>query len=263
MPARDIKKLRESGELAQALTLAKAELQADPGNIWPKRNISWVYYDYLKQNSSLEQFDAFILWLNELKNLELPPEETMLFEQLCWQVGKMAFILLKNNPQDHNRGIQLFEAIKTFHFPKLRKEYSALFRALHKLLKDTNRYIEFADWWGLRNFIADDFKKEKMPNGREVMAIVEQAYINYAKHLLPKQTQNGETIFDKAKAEAFLPDLTYMITEPTFQYLSYFKAKLLLALGDKDSMLEALLPFAQKKTQRFLGLGTVGRSVFK
>ena len=90
MPARDIKKLRESGELAQALTLAKAELQADPGNIWPKRNISWVYYDYLKQNSSLEQFDAFILWLNELKNLELPPEETMLFEQLCWQVGKMA-----------------------------------------------------------------------------------------------------------------------------------------------------------------------------
>ena len=26
MPARDIKKLRESGELAQALTLAKAEL---------------------------------------------------------------------------------------------------------------------------------------------------------------------------------------------------------------------------------------------
>ena len=251
MPARDIKKLRESGELAQALTLAKAELQADPGNIWPKRNISWVYYDYLKQNSSLEQFDAFILWLNELKNLELPPEETMLFEQLCWQVGKMAFILLKNNPQDHNRGIQLFEAIKTFHFPKLRKEYSALFRALHKLLKDTNRYIEFADWWGLRNFIADDFKKEKMPNGREVMAIVEQAYINYAKHLLPKQTQNGETIFDKAKAEAFLPDLTYMITEPTFQYLSYFKAKLLLALGDKDSMLEALLPFAQKKRNDF------------
>jgi hypothetical protein len=41
------------------------------------------------------------------------------------------------------------------------------------------------------------FQKEKMPNGKEVMAIAEQAYIAYAKHLLPKQTQHGEIIFNK------------------------------------------------------------------
>ena len=47
-----------------------------------------------------------------------------------------------------------------------------------------------------------DFQKEKMPNGKEVMAISEQAYITYTKHLLPKQTQFGEIIFNKEKAKA-------------------------------------------------------------
>ena len=39
-----------------------------------------------------------------------------------------------------------------------------------------------------------------MPNGKVVMATAEQAYIAYAKHLLPKQTQQGDIIFNKEKA---------------------------------------------------------------
>jgi hypothetical protein len=91
-----------------------------------------------------------------------------------------------------------------------------------------------------------------MPNGKEVMAIAEQAYIAYAKHLLPKQTQHGEIIFNKDKAEAFLPVLSQIVEDyPQFQYPAYFNAKLLLALGDKDNMLESLLPFAKKKRNDF------------
>ena len=43
----------------------------------------------------------------------------------------------------------------------------------------------------------EDFEKGKMPTGKEVMAVAEQAYIAYAKHLLPKQNQLGEIVFDK------------------------------------------------------------------
>lgn len=97
-----------------------------------------------------------------------------------------------------------------------------------------------------------DFQKEKMTNGKEVMAIAEQAYIAYVKHLLPKQTQFGEIVFDKEKAMAFLPILSDIVdTYPQFQYPAYFNAKLLLALGDKDHMLSALLPFAKKKRNEF------------
>lgn len=252
MPAKEIKELRQSGKLEEALNLAKAELQAEPDNIWPKRNISWVYYDYLKQNSSPEQFDQFIFWLNEIKNLQLPVEEKMLFEQLCWQIGKMAFSLLKITPVDVHKGVRLFEGIELFHFPKPSDGYSFLFKALHKTLKETDRYIHFADWWDFKNFMPEDFQKEKMPNGKEVMAVVEQAYIAYTKHLLPKQTQFGEIVFDKEKATAFLPTLSDIVdTYPQFQYPAYFNAKLLLALGDKDHMLSALLPFAKKKRNDF------------
>lgn len=252
MPAKEIKELRQAGKLEEALNLAKAELQAEPDNVWPKRNISWVYYDFLKQNSSPEHFDAFISWLNEIKNLQLPVEEKMLFEQLCWQIGKMAFNLLKTTPVDVNKGIHLFEAIESFHFPRPAEGYSFLFKALHKALKETDRYIHFADWWDFKSFMPEDFQKEKMPNGKEVMAVAEQAYIAYAKHLLPKQTQFGEVVFDKEKAMAFLPILSDIVdTYPQFQYPAYFNAKLLLALGDKDHMLSALLPFAKKKRNDF------------
>ena len=80
MPAKEIKELRQSGQLEEALTMAQTELVADPSNIWAKRNISWVYYDYLKANNSPENCDSFISWLTELKNLELPAEEKMIFE---------------------------------------------------------------------------------------------------------------------------------------------------------------------------------------
>ncbi|MCU0409300.1 MAG: hypothetical protein MUD02_10160, partial [Bacteroidales bacterium] len=97
-----------------------------------------------------------------------------------------------------------------------------------------------------------DFQKDKLPNGKEVMSIAEQAYIAYTKHLLPRQTQFGELIFDKEKALAFLPALSDIVENyPQFQYPAYFNAKLLLALGDKDNLLDKLLPFVKKKRNDF------------
>lgn len=252
MPAKEIKELRQAGKLEEALIIAKAELQLEPDNIWSKRNISWVYYDYLKLNSSPEHFESFIIWLNEIKTLQLPLDEKMLFEQLAWQVGKIAFGLIKVIPLDHDKGIRLFEVINTFPFPKPSEGYSFLFKALHKLLKETNYYIKFADWWNFENFMPEDFQREQMPNGRDMMAIAEQAYISYAKHLLPMQNQFAETNFDKEKVEAFVPVLENIVDQyPQFQYPPYFLAKLLLALGDKEHMLSALLPFAKKKQNEF------------
>ena len=119
-------------------------------------------------------------------------------------------------------------------------------------MKESDRYIEFADWWDFKNFMPEDYLKNTLPNGKDVMAIAEQAYIAYAKHLLPKQTQHGEIIFNKEQAEAFLPVLSQIVEDyPQFQYPAYFNAKLLLALGDKDNMLESLLPFAKKKRNDF------------
>lgn len=270
MPAKEIKELRQAGKLEEALAMAKMELEnamapleltngetglhvnAPANLLWPKRNISWVYYDFLKQNSSPEHFDDFISWLNKIKDLQLPEEEKMLFDQLAWQVGKMAFGLVKIDPVDPQKAIRLFQSIQSFHFSKPSEAYSFLFKALHKSLKDTDHYLQLADWWDFRNFMPVDFQKEKMPSGKEVMAVAEQAYIAYSKHLLPIQTGLGETLFNREKAVGFLPLLDGLVElHPEYQYPAFYKAKLLLALGDQENMLSALIPFAKKKKNDF------------
>jgi hypothetical protein len=253
MPAKEIKELRQSGKLEEALHLAKLELDADAENVWAKRNISWVYYEYLKQNCSPNNFENFTFWLGEIVNLNLPEEDKLLFDQLSWQIGKMLFLILKEFPQDNCKCFELFDVVKSFHFSKPSEGYSFLFKAFHKTLKDGNRYIEFADWWGFQNFRAEDFQKEKMPNGKDIMSISEQAYIAYSKQLLPKQVSfQGDLDFNIEKVRGFLPKLSEVVDNyPDMQYPAYFNAKLLLALGDKENMLEHLLPFAKKKRNDF------------
>lgn len=252
MPAKEIKELRQAGNLSEALELATAELQEQPANIWARRNISWVYFDYLKQHVSAEQFDSFLHWLDNIKRLELSAEETLLYEQVSWQVGKMMFALTREHPNDVQRPLALYAAVTAFPFPKPSDGYSILFKAFHKALKDTDRYLAFADWWGLQHLRPQDFMQEKNSAGKSIMAVAEQAYITYAKQLLPRRLSTGEWVFDRQKAEDFVPALQRMVDEhPEYQYPAYFLAKLLLALGTGDNVLSVLLPFAKKKRNDF------------
>jgi hypothetical protein len=252
MPAKEIKELRQSGKLEEALNMAKAELDAQPDNIWAKRNISWVYYEYLKQNATSEDLEACFSYLSKIKNLELPAEEKMLFDNLAWQIGSLTFKTLGIPNFQYNILFQVYETSKTLALSKPSEAYSFLFKAFHKFLKEGDKYITFADWWDFDNFREEDYQKEKLPNGKEIMSIAEQAYIAYAKHLLPRTTSDGEIIFDKEKAEIFIEKLSVLADSyPDDQYPAYFKAKLLLAIGDTDNMLKSLLPFAKKKRNDF------------
>jgi hypothetical protein len=253
MPAKEIKELRQSGRLSEAYEMAKAELEAQPDNIWRKRNMSWVLYDFLKQNTTAAtNFNAFKNYVEHILDLQLPEDEKMLFDQISWQVGKMVFLLLKEQHVDNAKTNILYQYCKQFHLTKPSDAYSFLLKAFHKAFKDGANYIEFADWWDFNNFKTEDYQKDKLPNGKGVMSTAEQAVIAYAKHLLPHPSFQGEVIFDKEKAVGFLPFLDQFIeTHPDYQYPPYFKAKLLLALGDQENMLSALLPFAKKKRNDF------------
>lgn len=252
MPAKEIKALRQQGKLAEALELAQAELAAEPDNIWPKRNISWVYYDYLKQNTAPEHFDDFLLWLTKIADLNLPEEEKMLFDHLSWQIGSIVFKTFNSGTAHYGKMIQMVGLAQSFSYTRPSHGYSFLFKAFHKALKDTDAYLQFADWWDYENFRPEDYQKEKLENGKEIMALAEQAYITYAKHLLPERQPVDNVIFDRTRIESFLPKLEELGNKyPFYQYPAYFQAKLLLSLGDRENMLSALIPFARKKQNDF------------
>jgi hypothetical protein len=61
-------------------------------------------------------------------------------------VGKMVFNLMKTNSPDFDKLSMVYETVKTFQFPRPSEAYSFLFKAFHKAFKDSNQYIEFADW---------------------------------------------------------------------------------------------------------------------
>ena len=257
MPAKEIKELRQAGQLEEALNMAQSELDSEPENIWAKRNIGWVYYEYLKLSGETEKIDDFLNWLNKLKNLNLPEAENMLIENIAWKIGSLVFKYYKSNQPNYSKLLELRDISMSFNYTKPSEAYSFLFKAFHKALKDTDAYLSFADWWNFENFMPEDFQKEKMPNGKEIMAIVEQAYITYSKHLLPKYLYeggilSGEVSFDVEKVRTFLVKLNSISESyPQYQYPGYFQAKLLLALGEKDNMLKSLLPFAKKKRNDF------------
>ena len=107
--------------------------------------------------------------------------------------------------------------------------------------------------------------------------MAEQAYIAYSKKLLEGEPEDLEKIknsdsqlvkallelggrldklqkrvINKSKVNEFLPKLNLIIEKhPEFQYPQYFKAKLLLAVGENDNILSAFLPFARQKRNDF------------
>jgi hypothetical protein len=248
----EVTSLRKAGKIDEAYQKAKERLTKEPENVWAKRDMSWVLYSYLKANTTLEKFDVFVGYLKELHELKLPQDEVMLFDQVSWQIGKIVFGLLREQNPDIKKIKAVFECTKDFHYTKPSEGYSFLFKGFHKAFKEGQDYISFAEWWNFNNFREEDYKKEKLPNGKDVISIAEQAIIAYVKHLLPEHTFQGATIFKKEKALNFMPFLDGVIeNHPVLQYPPYFKAKLLLATGDQENILSALLPFAKRKRNEF------------
>ena len=254
MSFKEIKELRKAEKLEEALEMANQALEAEPENIWNKRAAAWVCYDYLKKFSQPDSFDAFKENLIRIKDLALPEDEKMVFDNSAWQIGSMVFGLQKQENIDYGKINELFEIIKEFHFTKPSEAYSFIYKAFHRGYQNWSNYLEFADWWNFENFRSEDYLKEEFKD-KKIMSIAEQAYIAYSKKLLegePVDSFGQERAIDKVKIREFLPKLDKIVDEhPEYQYPPYFKAKLLLALGDDENILSSFLPFAKQKRNDF------------
>jgi len=254
MSFKEIKELRQAGKLDEALQMANQALEAEPDNIWNKRAAAWVCYDYLKKHSQPESFSTFKENLIKIKDLQLPEDEKMVFDNCAWQIGSLIFGLQKTEHVDYGKINELFVIIRDFHFTKPSEAYSFIYKAFHKGYQNWSNYLTFADWWNFENLRSEDFLREEF-NGKKIMSIAEQAYIAYSKKLLegePIDPFGQQRIIDKEKIELFLPKLDALIEKhPDYQYPPYFKAKLLLALGGDENVLSAFLPFAKQKRNDF------------
>lgn len=254
MSSKEITTLRKEGKLEEALQLANQALEAEPENIWNKRAAAWVYYEYLKKYAQPDSFELFQENLNKLNDLKLPENENMVFDQSAWQIFKMVNSLQKIEPIDFKKINTIFKTIKEFHFTKPSQAFTKVYQAFHKGHKNWSNYLEFADWWNFENFLPEDFISEKV--GKVTYTpIAEQAYLAYSKKLSSDKESAAFHLSKNENTEKinnFLPQLEKIIKEyPQFTYLPYFKAKLLLGIGNTKELPSEFIHFAKQKRNDF------------
>lgn len=254
MSFREINELRKEGNLEEALNMVNRDLENEPDNIWIKRAASWVYYAYIKENAKPENYETFMQYLQKLKNLDIPEDDVMVYDNVAWQIGSMVYALQKEEHPDYRKFDAIFATIRMFHFKVPSKSYSFLFKSFIKLSEGWQGFLDFVDWWNLDNFRQEDFVKEEL-NGRSMPSLAERAYMAYAKKLIEGESADQfghHRAIDKERISAFLPKLELLIEQhPDFQYLPFYKAKLLLTMGDNEDALSAFRPFARQKKNEF------------
>lgn len=280
MSYHEIEELRKSGNLEGAYQMAISDLKnaleqdvvpdatshqnEDPTNenledesliTLGKRALSWVLYDFLKNKTNKDDFDTFLSYFKEFVEINLDPSEKMVVNQLIWVIGKTIFEFTKEPDFDISKMEELFELTMKLNFSKQTKGYSFLFKAFHKALKDSPKYIEFASWWDLWSFIPNDYKYMAQNGGKKIMAIAEQGINRYGKHLLLALENNPDEERKKYLHEKiinFIPVVVEAIRHNIHYYkLPGFHVKLLLALGDFIGGFSMLKTYAQHHANDF------------
>jgi hypothetical protein len=265
MPSKEIKELRASGKLEEALVMAQNELEASSDNIWAKRNLAWVYYFMLKELKGDQ--DNFLKIIGKVIALKLPENENMFYEQFCWIVGMHNFQVSKSGKDKQLKlsYIQvILEQVSKLKFSSS-EGYSFLLKSFHNEFKGigskgafhqdffldySKSYTEFISWCGFNNFIEEDFKLNEI-NGRKIISFVEQIIIAYSKVLLKGESE-GLKSMDTEKIDHFLIFLNKVINDhPENQYTLYYKSKLLLALNRFNDAKDSLIPFVKKQKNVF------------
>ena len=96
MSFKDVKELRTQGKLNEALKLALVELAIDSENIWNKRALAWVYYDFLKINSDYSKLNDFNSFWDKLMAIDLSEDNNqILHESIALQLGKVVFSVFR------------------------------------------------------------------------------------------------------------------------------------------------------------------------
>jgi hypothetical protein len=253
MSFKEVKELRTNGKIQEALDMATRELEADPTNIWNKRSISWVYYEYVKRNASIDGFNDFKSFIEKILNLELSHEDAiMLHENVAIQLGKVVYAIYKEREVDYTKVDQLFELSKKLWIGKPSNANSFIIKAFLKGNKTWPKIIDFIDFFGFASFQESDFKAEEF-NGRAISSTVEKFFNAYSKKLIDSFKElNCDRNELQNRIGLFLPILDAQISNnPEYQFLPYFKAKLLIHMGEKDQVLTAFLPFAKRKKNDF------------
>ncbi len=236
----EINVLRKEGKLDDAFHLATSSMEVNPDDLWLKRALGWVVYEYLNRSVSAKDFVLYLKWMRSFVDLRVDEEENMLWDSVLWSTRKLlAEVEAKDIFYD-----ELLSLLRNMTFRQCGKAYSAVLSAALKLDGKWNNLHLFMEWWDLKNMGEEDFKEVRLDDGRKMMSLAERAVICYSKYLL----RNGFS----EQVDSFIPYLQDIVdSRKDLLYPPYYLAKLYLKKGDGESAFELLKKFAKSKPGDF------------
>ncbi len=214
----------------------------------------WEKYRKLKAaREAGDESTFFELW-NLLKEDELARQDGTLGNVLLLEAQRMS----KTWRLDHDAGLEklisLLEGFRNYFSmdPADCKWYSQGLRLALKIRERYPQFLDFVAWWGLEHLSEEDYTPYVNPQGKEIMAVAEQAYLAVGQALDEKEP------FDTAEVEIFLEKLQAVSrVHPEYSWLDFIGAKLLLRLDRPEEALVKLRPFVRRKPKEYWAWATL------
>lgn len=215
-PNQQVQTLRKQGQLEQALQVGLSALQNSPDDIWLKRSIAWVYYDWIKRS--------------------------------CAQIDKQA----KANRINPSLAINVQDNARDY--ARLRLERpdlaaSNIMREVAKIAEHLPFYLGWCQWFGLEGFSADD-RQPFLGDKGDTPSLLTQA----ARALV--RWRNSNTSIPENADNLIETFLTAAIenpyeTEASKVWLQWDLAKLYLLIGKRDLARKEMRKVIKQKSREF------------
>ncbi|MDF9843790.1 MULTISPECIES: hypothetical protein [unclassified Paenibacillus] len=267
-PIDEAKKLRKMEKLQEAFQVILPYLKANQDNEDAVITFGWIMYDYLKiSEGNVDRYSNNLRILNDNAVLSFEScffnesttddSKKMLVNSILWSIRRviMKGELFANNvfPEllrfcgheakfIENRGLYVNSKSSASRF---------LIKEMIGRLNDAN-YLLFMDIIGFDWFDRGDLQKTNFTNNNgesvEVRPLAEFVLNFHAKKLLSLDLY----MVTEQRLHSMIDVLNIHIRKnPSFEWLLYYKAKLLIKVNRKDEALETVTSFARTKSKDF------------
>jgi hypothetical protein len=201
--------------------------------------------DLLQENCFARRADQFFSYLDEFYHLKIPVEDSVIHENIMWQVGKFIKELTRAEAPSEIFD-RLYKTISHVELPSQTSLFTFISSSVFESQDFNKSYVRFLINIGVRNLPAKHFSAlnedgEKKPSLGELMLLC------VAKHITNQDKPNIKDVLDLLEELNFVGE-----NYKNIPYINYYNAKAYQTIGDTKNAEISILNYLKKRSKEYL-----------